>query len=107
MYNHHDLPRTTYWSRERDDLPERMNVSGYCRTIIETEKTSSSDNLRMTVLWSDNKQVPFRVIVFYSPCFCSSLIFIITFECHAAAVVLISLQPWLVMLSVFFVGTKS
>ena len=35
-----------------------MNASGYCRTIIETEETFSSDNLRMIVLWSDNKQVP-------------------------------------------------
>ena len=47
-----------FTGRERANFPERMNASRYCRTIIETEETFSSDNLRMIVLRSDNKQVP-------------------------------------------------
>ena len=40
-----------------------MNAPGYSRTIIETEGTFSSDNLRMIVLRSDNKQVPTFVLL--------------------------------------------
>ena len=63
-----------------------MNASGYCRTIIETEETFSSDNLRMIVLWSDNKQVPTMCYWFYAKavvsCLCSLMHCIAAFyEC--------------------------